>query len=157
MNLAAVAGLGARSIAGVWYRAVDPKYLAAALGYSHARRSASRYYEGPTAALPFDIVYWAENPLVALFEVEALFGSPLTQGGLTANPARSWLDDGPGTYRRLEGLPATQRPRALPRRLAPHPHKRSARPFTLTDYAKDFLRYPPKCRGKWCLPSSLDA
>ena len=91
MNLAVVAGLRSRSVAGILYRAVDPKYLATALGYSHAHLSASRYYEGPAAAVPFDTVYLAENPLVALFEVEALFGSPLTPGGLTANPARSWL------------------------------------------------------------------
>jgi hypothetical protein len=78
MNLAAVAGLPARSIAGVRYRAVDPKYLSTALGYSHTSRFASRYYEGPTAAAPVEIVYLAENPLVALFEVGALFGSPLT-------------------------------------------------------------------------------
>jgi len=91
MNLAAVAGLSSRSIGGVWYRAIDPQHLPEALSYSHIRRFASRYYEGPTAAIPFDIVYLAENPLVALFEVEALFGSPLTAGGVTANPARSWV------------------------------------------------------------------
>jgi hypothetical protein len=91
MNVATVNGLPRRSIAAVWYRAVDPRYLPAALAYSHTRLFASRYYEGPTAAVPFEIVYLAENPLVALFEVEALFGSPLIPGGLIANPARSWL------------------------------------------------------------------
>jgi hypothetical protein len=91
MNLAALAGLPSRSIEGVWYRAIDPQHLPAALSYSHTRRFASRYYEGPTAKTLFDIVYLAENPLVALFEVEALFGSPLTAGGVTANPARSWV------------------------------------------------------------------
>jgi hypothetical protein len=91
MNLAAAAGLPTCSIKAVWYRAVDPRYLPTALHYSHTRLFASRYYEGPTAAVPFEIVYLAENPLVALFEVEALFGSPLIPGGLIANPARSWL------------------------------------------------------------------
>jgi RES domain-containing protein len=91
MNLAAVAGLASRSITAVWYRAVDPRYLPTALNYSHTRLFASRYYEGRSAATPFDIVYLAENPLVALFEAEALFGSPLIPGGLIANPARSWL------------------------------------------------------------------
>jgi hypothetical protein len=91
MNLAAVAGLPSRPIVGVWYRAVDPQYLRAALGYSHTRWSPSRYCEGQAAAAPFDIVYLAENPMVAQFEVGALFGSPLIAGGVTANPARSWL------------------------------------------------------------------
>ena len=88
MNLAAVAGLSYRSVTAVWYRAVDPRYLPTALAYSHTRLFASRYYEGPHSTLPFDIIYLAENPLVALFEVEALFGSPLTPGGLVANPSR---------------------------------------------------------------------
>lgn len=91
MNWGAVPGLPFRSLAAVWYRAVDPRYLPTALSYAHTRLSASRYYEGPTAAPPFDTVYLAENPLVALLEVEALFGSPLVPGGLVANPARSWL------------------------------------------------------------------
>jgi hypothetical protein len=91
MNFATVAGLPSRSITAVWYRAVDPRYLPTALGYSHTRLFASRYYEGPTAGTQFEIVYVAENPLVALFEVEALFGSPLIPGGLIPNPARSWL------------------------------------------------------------------
>jgi RES domain-containing protein len=91
MNLAAVAGLPSRPIVGVWYRAIDPQHLRAALGYSHTRRFPSRYYEGQNAAATFDIVYLAENPMVAQFEVGALFGSPLTAGGVMANPARSWL------------------------------------------------------------------
>jgi hypothetical protein len=91
MNFATVAGLPSRSITAVWYRAVDPRYLPTALGYSHTRLFASRYYEGPTAGTQFEIVYVAENPLVALFEVEALFGSPLIPGGLIPNPPRSWL------------------------------------------------------------------
>jgi hypothetical protein len=91
MNLPAVAGLPSRSIAAVWYRAVDPQYLSAALNFSHTRLSPSRYYDPGTAANPFDILYLAENPLVALLEVEALFGSPAIPGGVTANPARSWL------------------------------------------------------------------
>ena len=86
MNLAAVAGLPFRPIAAVWYRAVEPRHLPTALSYSHTRRYPSRYYEGPSSAAPFDTVYLAENPLVASFEVEALFGSPLIQAELLQIP-----------------------------------------------------------------------
>jgi hypothetical protein len=91
MNLSAVGGLPCRPITAVWYRAVEPQHLPEVLGYSHARRFASRFFEGPHAATPFDILYLAENPLVALFEVGALYGSLLIPGNVVANPAQSWL------------------------------------------------------------------
>jgi len=91
MNLEAVAGLPARPVASVWYRAVIPQHLPTALACSHTRLFASRFYEGPTAPEPFETFYLAENPIVAQFEVKALFGSPLTPGGLVSNPACSWL------------------------------------------------------------------
>ncbi len=77
MNLSAVAALPCRPIASVWYRAVKPQHLPRSLGYCHTRLIPSRYYEGPTAPVPFETLYLAENPIVAQFEVEALFGSLL--------------------------------------------------------------------------------
>ena len=91
MNLSAVAALPCRPIASVWYRAVKPQHLPRSLGYCHTRLIPSRYYEGPTAPVPFETLYLAENPIVAQFEVEALFGSPLTPCGVVPNPANSWL------------------------------------------------------------------
>jgi hypothetical protein len=91
MNLSAVAALPSRPIASVWYRAVRPQHLPDSLNYSHTRLFASRYYEGPTSPILFDTLYLAENPLVAQFEVGALFGSPLVRGRLIPNPADSWL------------------------------------------------------------------
>ena len=92
MNLSAVAALPVRPIASVWYRAVRPQHIPQSLCSSHTRFYASRYYQGPTAAVePFEILYLAENPVVAQFEVEALFGSPLIPGGVVPNPASSWL------------------------------------------------------------------
>ena len=91
MNLAAVAGLPAIPVTSVWYRAIKPGHLATALKYSHTHLFPSRYYEGPTAATPFNIFYLAENPLLARLEVGAMFGSPSEPGGLIANPAGSWL------------------------------------------------------------------
>jgi RES domain-containing protein len=91
MNLSAVAGLPCRPLTAVWYRAVDPRFLPTALSYSHARLYPSRYYGGPSLSPAFHVVYFAETPELALFEVAAQFGSPLIPGGLIANPARSWL------------------------------------------------------------------
>jgi len=36
----------------------------------------------------FEILYLAENPMVALFEARALFGSPTTPGGVVPHPNR---------------------------------------------------------------------
>ena len=71
MNLTVVPRLRSCSMGAVWYRAVDPRYLPTALNYTHTRLFASRYFEGQNCAAPFDIVYLAENPLIALLEVEA--------------------------------------------------------------------------------------
>jgi hypothetical protein len=57
----------------------------------HTPSDLSRYYEGPTSAIPFDTIYLAGNPMIALFEVGALFGSPVVPGGVIAKPGPSWL------------------------------------------------------------------
>jgi hypothetical protein len=36
----------------------------------------------------FEILYLAENPMVAMFEARVLFGSPSTPGGVVPHPAR---------------------------------------------------------------------
>jgi hypothetical protein len=182
MNLAAVAGLPSRPIVGVWYRAIDPQHLRAALGYSHTRWCPGRYCEGPAAAAPFDIVYLAENPMVAQFEVGALFGSPLTAGGVTANPARSWvtinaqvqlmrvvdLTDVHGAHlplstsaQELTGDWRGYRDRnagaSVSAPVGSAPHKNLAQPSTREDCWKDFSPYPPDRHGNWFSAFSLVA
>jgi hypothetical protein len=39
-------------------------------------------------AQTFEILYLAENPMVALFEARSLFGSPATPGGVVPHPNR---------------------------------------------------------------------
>jgi hypothetical protein len=93
MNLgaAAVSSLALAPLSrSVWYRAVNPHFLPTALSTAHTRSLFSRYSPGPLASRPFEILYLAENHLVALFEVRALFGSPLRPGGLVANPGGTW-------------------------------------------------------------------
>jgi len=87
MNLGATATLPIAAERGVWYHAVPPQHFATAL---HTFVKENRFNPGSIIASPFEILYLAENPLVAQFEVEALFGSPLTPGGVVANPAKPW-------------------------------------------------------------------
>lgn len=90
MNLAAVGGLPLTPESGTWYRALALKYLPTALTSAHSVRIFSRFSPGPLARPGFQVLYLAETPQVALFEVEALFGSPIKPGGIVANPAGAW-------------------------------------------------------------------
>jgi hypothetical protein len=50
----------------------------------------SRFNIGSAASPQFEILYLAENHMVALFEVQALLGSPLSSGGIVPHPRRAW-------------------------------------------------------------------
>lgn len=72
---------------GTWFRAVAPHFGARAISTEHTRKSVSRFSCGGTASSGYELLYLTENHLTALFEVEALYGSPLT---LVANPTASF-------------------------------------------------------------------
>jgi RES domain-containing protein len=74
---------------GTWYRAVDPRFLATALSTLHTATTPSRFSPARSTAPAFEILYLAENPMVALFEARALFGSPSTPGGVVPHPSRA--------------------------------------------------------------------
>jgi hypothetical protein len=74
---------------GTWYRSVDPRFVSTAIATGHTRTIASRYSAASAADPGFEILYLAENHLVARFEAQALFGSPLIPGGVVAHPAAS--------------------------------------------------------------------
>ena len=90
MNLSAVASLPLKAETGTWYRAVDPRFLPTALQTTHTTAIFSRYSPGPSGQPPFEILYLAENHLVAMFEVGALFGNPTQPGGVVPKPAGTW-------------------------------------------------------------------
>lgn len=71
-----------------WFRAVHPRYLATALNASQTMRWPTRFNAGRRAASPFPTLYLAENSQVALFEVEALFGTPAS---VIPNPTNPWV------------------------------------------------------------------
>lgn len=90
MKFAACAKLHRGPEIRTWYRALDPKYSHAPLASGHTVAVPSRYSPGPNAIQPIEILYFSENQLVALWEVEALLGS-LHKGSVLANPAQAWL------------------------------------------------------------------
>lgn len=52
----------------------------------------SRFYDPATVRTKFSSLYVSDNPMVAMFEVQALFGSPSTPGGIIPAPAgRAWV------------------------------------------------------------------
>jgi hypothetical protein len=91
MNLAAVAGLMPQPETRVWFRAVSPQHLPSALATTHSRVIPSRFSAGPAATPQFEILYLAEDSMVALFEVGALLGSPTVPGGTVPQPAHPWV------------------------------------------------------------------
>jgi RES domain-containing protein len=69
-----------------WYRAVRAPFWAKALDTRHTARVATRFNAGSPTKPSFRILYLAESPLVALYEVSAVLGPP---GQHLANPKRS--------------------------------------------------------------------
>ena len=91
MNLSACSALNRGPETRVWYRAIQPQHWLTALSAVQSKVIPSRFNEGPTASPQFEILYLSENHTVALFEVEALFGSPWQLGGTIPNPRQSWI------------------------------------------------------------------
>jgi RES domain-containing protein len=74
---------------GVWYRAIPPRFITTALNVAHTKTVPGRFNDASPIAPSFPVLYLAENSVLALFEVQALFGSPRTPGGLVSHPKRS--------------------------------------------------------------------
>lgn len=55
-----------------WYRAVDPAFASAA---PRPSVGISRFNHGPTGSPNYRLLYFAPDPVTALYEVEALIGS----------------------------------------------------------------------------------
>ena len=87
MKLARCRQLSRRPLTGTWYRAVRPQHLVTALAFAQTATIPGRYNAGNTHRPGFQVLYLAEDQLVALFEVQALFGSPLAGQSYTPNPA----------------------------------------------------------------------
>jgi RES domain-containing protein len=79
-------------IVATWYRAVDPAYLDTAIFTKHTPSITTRFSPGTPNSPAFEILYLAENPMVALFEAQALYGSPTKPRGVVPNPARAVVE-----------------------------------------------------------------
>ena len=92
MNLAACAGLRRTPENSVWYRAIQPSYLQTALSSDHTRMEISRF--SPGKLLPseqqYATLYFADDPLVAQFEVGAVLGT-LSPGGHVPHPRQTYV------------------------------------------------------------------
>ncbi|MGH7135342.1 MAG: RES family NAD+ phosphorylase [Pirellulales bacterium] len=91
MKLTNFTPLSPQRLTGTWYRAIQPKHWKASLSTAHTRTISSRFSAGTMANPSFEVLYLAEDHQVALFEVQALLGSPLPGGAYAPNPAQTWV------------------------------------------------------------------
>ena len=91
MNLAAVALLAVHPENRTCYRVVGTRYSASAIATAHTRAVPSRFYDPNTAFPQFSSLYVSDDSLVAMFEAQALFGSPTTPGGSVPAAAGAWI------------------------------------------------------------------
>lgn len=90
MNLAAVSLLTDHPENRTWYRVVGTRYLTSAVATAHTIAVPSRFYDSNTAFPQFTSLYISDSSLVAMFEAQAPFGSPITPGGSVPAPAGAW-------------------------------------------------------------------
>jgi hypothetical protein len=76
MKLRACGRLRLQPINATWYRAISTEHWKSALTTAHTSSVTTRFNPGPAAKIPFEILYLAENQIVALYEVGAIFGPP---------------------------------------------------------------------------------
>lgn len=76
MKLGLCHRLDLRPINATWYRAIATEYFRTPLKTDQTSEYASRFHSGSANSRRFEILYLAENQVVALYEVGALFGPP---------------------------------------------------------------------------------
>ena len=75
---------------GTWFRAVQLRFWQSLLATAHTKTIPGRFDVGDPSHPGFEIHYFTENQQVALFEVEALLGSPLPGRVFIPNPSPAW-------------------------------------------------------------------
>lgn len=96
-KLLLTASAGRRMLNPVWYRAIQSHFLTGVPGTpptplhtGHTTTIPGRFNDGMPARPSFPVLYLAEDHMVALFEVQALLGSPTTPGGTIPHPRTTW-------------------------------------------------------------------
>ncbi|HZL36777.1 MAG TPA: RES family NAD+ phosphorylase [Tepidisphaeraceae bacterium] len=82
--------LALRPLAGTWFRAIRPHFFPTALSVGHTATIPGRFNAGSVTRPGFQVLYLAEDHMVALFEVSALLGSALPGQAFLPNPAHPW-------------------------------------------------------------------
>jgi hypothetical protein len=70
---------------------MQPQFWPTALQTAQSMVNPSRFNAGASANPPFEVLYLAENPQVALFEVGAMLGTPTQPGGVLPHPRLAWI------------------------------------------------------------------
>ncbi len=91
MKIGACASLAMTPLTGTWYRAIQLKFWNSLLATAHTATVPGRFNAGNALHPGFEILYFAENHLVALFEVQALLGSPHPPATYVPNPSTAWV------------------------------------------------------------------
>lgn len=86
MNLAGLRLLARMPLTGTWYRAVRPEHLETALGYEHSAVIPGRFTSGEPGRSGAAVLYLADTPEVALFEVGVILGAPRSGRTTVPNP-----------------------------------------------------------------------
>jgi hypothetical protein len=92
VNLTACGALPTIQEKAVWYRLVDPRYIAGGLDSAHTKVVFSRFNAATLLSYvdQFSALYFAESPLVAQFEMGAMVGKP-SPGGHLPHPNRPFV------------------------------------------------------------------
>lgn len=90
MKASGSASLAQRPLTGAWYRAIQLQHYRTLLHYSHTAQTPSRFAAAHHRH-QFPLLYFAETPQLALYEVQAMVGSPAPGRIAVANPATSWI------------------------------------------------------------------
>lgn len=88
---------GRRPLNPFWYRAIQSHFLTVVPGIpptplstGHTATIPGRFNDGTPTRPSFPVLYLAEDHMLALFEVQALLGSPATPGGVIPHPRTTW-------------------------------------------------------------------
>lgn len=87
MRVAGRRYLAKRPHSGVWFRAIPPEFFSDGLGFEHTISTPTRFNPGGVKGAGFPILYFTEDPHVALTEVRAIFLTGTPHLPVVPNPA----------------------------------------------------------------------
>lgn len=86
MKLQNVWALARRPVRSQWFRAVQTQFANSPLGFTHTGETSGRFHHGTADRPGAAVLYLTEDPVTSLFEVRAVYGSPLPDRTYVPNP-----------------------------------------------------------------------